>query len=30
MHVGWVLTFSLKYFYINNDNCIKIKNGIQN
>ena len=30
MHVGWVLLFSLKYFYINNDNCIKIQNGIQN
>ena len=30
MHVGWVLSFNLKYFYINNDNCIKIQNGIQN
>ena len=27
MHMSWVLSFNLKYFYkqINNENCIKIK-----
>ena len=29
MHVSWVLLFSLKYFYKNNDNYIKKKNVIQ-